>query len=75
MAKKTLRWKSRSNREVVAAVSLVVYCGVRMNLKPKPRTDLAIGGTILFGVRSWKASVEGLKNLDAGVAATLATAF
>lgn len=46
-----------------------------MNLKPKPRTDLAFGGTILFGVRSWKASVEGLKNLDAGVAATLATAF
>ena len=46
-----------------------------MNLKPKPRTDLAIGGTILFGVRSWKASVEGLKNLAAGVAATLVTAF
>jgi len=41
-------------------VSLVVCGGVRMNLNPRPRTDLAKGGTNLFGVRSWKASFDGL---------------
>ena len=59
-AKKTLCWKSRSNRDVLVVVSLVVYGGVQMNLNPRPRTDLARGRTILFGVRSWKASFDGL---------------
>lgn len=46
-----------------------------MNLKPRPRTDLAMGGTSLLGVRSWKASFDGLKNWEVGVVATVATAF
>jgi len=58
VAKKTLRWKSRSRRAVVAEMSPVVCGGVRMNLKPRPRTDLAKGGTILPSVKSWKASLE-----------------
>ena len=50
--KKTLSWISRSSLVVVAVRLSVVCGGVQMNFLPRPRTDFANGGTILFGVRS-----------------------
>ena len=75
VAKKTLRWKSRSNRAVLGEMSPVVYGGVQINLKPSPRTDLASGETIFWSVRSWKASLDVLKYLEAGVFTMFETAF
>ena len=60
VAKKTLHWKSCSRQAVFMEMSPVVCGGVRMNLKPRPRTDLARGRMILPSVRSWKASLEWL---------------
>ena len=53
--KKIRRLKSRSKRESNLET---LYGGVLMNFIPRPRTVQAIGGTILFGVRSWKVSFE-----------------
>ncbi len=75
VAKKTLRWKSRSNLAVFDERSPVVYGGVQMNLKPSPRTDLASGGMIFWSMRSWKASLDALKYSEAGVFVMFETAF
>ena len=56
-AKKTLRLKSRSNRESVLSCSSGdgLTFGVGMNLKPRPSRVFAIGGRMPFVVRSWNA--------------------
>lgn len=56
-AKKTLRLKSRSNRESVVSCSSgdVLTFGVGMNFRPSPRRVLAIGGRMFPVVRSWNA--------------------
>ena len=51
-AKKTLSWISRSSLMVVVVRLSVVCGGVQMNFIPRPRTDFANGGTIVFGVRT-----------------------
>ena len=38
----------------------VVNLGVQMNLGPSPNNDFAFGGADLFGVRSWKAILDGI---------------
>ena len=56
-AKKTLRLKSRSNRESVVSCSSgdVLTFGVGMNFSPSPRRVLAIRGRMFPVVRSWNA--------------------
>ena len=75
LAKKTFRLTSRSSFRFVVLMSPVVEWGVRINFMPKPRTAFASGGTILPVVRSWKASFDLLKYVDAGVCSMLVTAF
>jgi hypothetical protein len=57
--KNTRRWKSRSKQLMEGDMSPVVCLGVQMNLAPSPRSDLALGGAVLCGVRSWTARLVG----------------
>jgi hypothetical protein len=50
---------SHSNLSMVAVKSYVVNFGVGIYFILRPRTELANGGMILPGVRSWKARLEG----------------
>ena len=46
---------SHRSRDRVVVMSEVVYFGVGINFRPRPRTTRVWCGTLLWSVRSWKA--------------------